>query len=103
MENRDNLLYVFNYPLSNYTSLFFVDPQRGVNHYIIFAYSNNDLLNFYENLLNIFVKSHGDYIDSELSVFFYSNLPENVSRIELSKPETDTQNRNVILIRWYGY
>jgi hypothetical protein len=102
-ESRDNLLYIFNYPLNNYTSLFFIDPQRGVNHYIIFAHTENNLLDYYKYLLNIFVKSHGDYTDSEESVFFHSNLPENVSRIELSKPEADTENRKILLIRWYGF
>jgi hypothetical protein len=102
-ESRDNLFYVFNYPLNNYISLFFIDPQNGVNHYVIFAHTENNLLDYYEYLLNIFVESHGDYTNSELSVFFYSNLPENVSRIELSKPEADTENRNVLLIRWYGF
>ena len=102
-ESRDNLFYVFNYPLNNYTSLFFIHPQNGVNHYAIFAHTENNLLDYYKYLLNIFVELHGDYTNSELSVFFYSNLPENVSRIELSKPEADTENRNVLLIRWYGF
>ena len=102
-ESRDNLLYVYDYPLSNYISLFFINPQRGVNHYVIFAHADRDLKNYYAYLLNIFEKSYGNYNDSELSVFFNSNLPENVSKIEISKPEADIANRNIILIRWYGY
>jgi hypothetical protein len=102
-ESRDNLFYIFNYPLNNYTSLFFIDPKKGVNHYVIFAHTENSLSDYYKYLLNIFIELYGDYTNFESSVFFYSNLPENISRIELSKPESDTENRNVLLIRWYGF
>ena len=102
-ESRDNLLYVFHYPFIDFTSLFFISPHNGVNHYVMFARTDNDLKYFYENFIRIFSSLHGEPVNSELSVFFYENLPEKVSRIELSKPEADTENRNVLLIRWYGY
>jgi len=105
VDRKDNIYYIHNYPINDCISLFFMDSQKGINHWAIFVQANDiqKLRILYNYFVDSFMRLYGNYEDSEYSVFFNNNMPRKVSRLELSKPDIEIDNHNSILIRWYGF